>query len=119
MEYIEKENGIHVVEIRETPRGSIVRKLIYKFTIKLTADKSTINADGIDTATLTAKIYNYLDESQDQAITLTVDVGGISNTIDTVNGEASFTFDSLESGEFTITVSYDGYRAGEVVINAN
>jgi hypothetical protein len=94
------------------------------FHIKLSTDKQTILADGIDTAIITAKIYNYLDEPQTTATTVTIHIKGdgvdvdITDTIETVNGELSFDFNTATYGEFTITASVPNYRGGEVVINA-
>ncbi len=118
MEYLILDNG----QVLEEKEPNIWTHFDSEHHIKLTTDKTTLLADGVDTATITAKIYDYLDVAQNHAITLIVSIKGedtdITDTVDTVNGEATLEFNTLTLGQFTITVNYEGYRGEEVIINA-
>jgi hypothetical protein len=82
---------------------------------KLTTDKSSILADGIDTATITATVYNYLDEQQTGWTgDIVFDLDGATQTVSTTNGVASITFNTSVAGEYMIKTVVDGFRNGEV-----
>lgn len=114
--------GNNVVRTINLGRSTIRKVIDQLYHIKLTTDKETITANGTDTATIQAKIYNYLDEPQEQNITITVNVKGegvdITDTYETVDGEVDIPFASNAEGDFVVTASYEGYRSGEVVVHA-
>jgi hypothetical protein len=88
--------------------------------ITLTADKSTITADGVDKAIVTASISNYDGTAAtDYATGITFDVNGTQQTVIPVNGEASIEFNSSVAGSYVIKTVNDVIRNGEVTIIAS
>jgi hypothetical protein len=112
------------VETIVTKTQEVINKRPFdmEYHVKLIVDKTAILADGIDTAKIKAKIYNYLDEPQDVAQEITIRIKGegadITDTLETVNGEISFDFNTATYGQFTITASVPTYRSGGIDINA-
>jgi hypothetical protein len=104
-----------VEEIKGETKLHIVRKHFDReFHTKLKIDKINILADGIDQATITAEVYNYLDEAQtDWTGDIVFEVDGIEEIVSTTNGVASTTFDSQVTGEFTIKTIVPKFRNGE------
>lgn len=90
------------------------RKAIYE--VRLSVDKPIIKADGQDTAIITAKIYNYLDEFQENdSATVVIFQLADEQTIEekVTNGMAQISFSSAEPGEFYVgayAVNYGGSR---------
>jgi hypothetical protein len=88
--------------------------------ITLTVDKSTITADGVDKAVITAKTFNYDDTpATDYTTGIIFDVNGTQQTVAPVNGEATIEFKSSIAGNFTIKTVNDVIRNGEVTIIAS
>lgn len=95
--------------------GSIYRKIdngkileaANEFYTVLTVDKPTITADGMDTATITATLYNYLDQQQaaDNSTVVMFELNGTTQTVTATNGVASITFNSAVPGTFSFSVS--------------
>lgn len=85
---------------------------------KLTTDKSNILADGTDTATITAEVYNYLNEPQQWAGDIVFELDGVQQIVATTNGQASITFTSSSVGDFLIKTNIPNFRNGEVTIHA-
>jgi hypothetical protein len=100
----------HVIQVTVSRGGAVIRKHLPRYYIALSADKETITTE--ETALITAKIYNYLNELQNVVIELEVNTAEL---IETENGEASFTF-SGDIGDHVITVSCEGFKSGEITI---
>lgn len=84
----------------------IVRKVSPLYFIKLYTDKNTVYPDGKDLLTITAKIYNLENELQTnwkENVIFTIENEELE--IQIKDGEASMTFSTELSGEFTIKAS--------------
>jgi hypothetical protein len=90
------------------------------FYTELTIDKPTILADGTDTATITATIYNYLDELQADSIEPIIFEldGAKTSPIVPVEGKASITFNTSVVDVYVVRTAIEGYRNGEVEVKA-
>lgn len=110
-----------VEEVKTKNQTAIIKKHFDQvYHIKLTTDKTTILANGVDTATITARIYNYLNEPQDfEGIEITFELNGEIIVETTIQGEASIPFISEEPGSFIFTARTPGYRSGEIEVTAN
>ena len=90
-----------------------------EYHVKLIVDKPTISADGEDIATVTAKVYNYLDEPQsDFTGDIIFELDGETQAVQTTNGEASITVQSLEPGKMIIRTTIPNFRNGEIEVEA-
>jgi hypothetical protein len=119
-EIIENSYVLKVEEVQTNTQAVKVSSYYDKlYHTKLTTDKPSILADGVDTATITATVYNYLDEQQ---ATWTGDIifelDGVTQTVPTTNGVASITFNTSVAGEYTIKTVVGGFRNGEVKVGA-
>jgi hypothetical protein len=115
------ENQALVVEHVQTTTQKAIVKTYYdqEFHTKLSVDKLTILADGIDKATITAEVYNYLDEVQTVwtgDIVFVLD--GIEQIVSTTNGTASITFSTSVAGEYMIRTNIPNFRQGEIKVVA-
>ncbi len=88
--------------------------------IALETDKAQVAADGTDTAAITAKVYNYLDELQQSFENIVFEADGVQDIVPYSNGQAQTTFTTAKSGEFKVVTKNetDIIRNGEVIINA-
>jgi hypothetical protein len=100
----------HVIQVTVSRGGAVIRKHLPRYYIALSADKNEITTE--ETALITAKVYNYLNELQDVAVELTTST---DETIETVNGEVSFSFGG-DAGDHHVTVSCEGFKSGEINI---
>ena len=122
MKYIIKEKTTEVLkevnQITNSGKEQIVRTYFdQELNTKLTTDKPTIIADETDTATITASIYNYLDEAQtDQTVDVPFILDGVETIITASNGVATIEFNSTVAGEYIIKTNIPNYRNGEVVV---
>jgi hypothetical protein len=121
MEYLVDGNEVLTVETVQTSTQTATVKKHYDMVIniKLSVSKDTILADGVDFATVTAKIYNYenLYQVSDQRIIL-FNIDGSVIEVPAVDGQASIDIDSSVSGEINIKTVNENVRNGEVVIHA-
>jgi hypothetical protein len=91
---------------------------IKKYHTKLTTDKTSILADGIDTATITATVYNYLGELQTTFTDpIIFEYDGQQISVTPVNGVASIDFTSKVAGEYVVRTVNSNIRNGEVIIH--
>jgi hypothetical protein len=116
--FIVESNGIY--KEQTTSNGS---KEYYfhdqEYHTKLTTDKTSILADGVDTATITATVYNYLDEQQSTWTgDIVFELDGVTQKAATTNGVASITFNTTVNGKYIFKTVVGVIRNGEVVINA-
>src|SRR3569832_108529 len=70
-----------------------------QYHLKVTADKSSIAADGADTSTITVEVFDYLDAPQiTDGIEITVKISRgsfvLEDMLTTVTGKVAFEFDS-------------------------
>ncbi|WP_163538328.1 hypothetical protein [Gracilibacillus sp. YIM 98692] len=114
----QKENGI-LYKIRITKNGTVVKAATPEYYTKVSTNQTSIPADGQTEATITAEIYNYLDEPQTEwEGDIIFEVEGQEQTVSTTNGQAEITFSSEEPGDFTIKTNVPQMCNGEVVIHA-
>ncbi len=86
--------------------------------VALSIDKSQIDSDGVDTATVTASIYNWDDTVSEYDGDIVFDVDGQIRAVDANSGLAEITFSSQENGVHEIkTVNDNMMSNGLVVIN--
>lgn len=92
-------------EVKDLGNGIIAREYVStELVYKLTSDKPSITANGVDTATLTATICDYLGVKQPLNLTATFSHNGIEVQASVVNGEASVPFTSAEVGVFEFLI---------------
>ncbi|MFC2948521.1 hypothetical protein [Virgibacillus sediminis] len=90
-----------------------------EFHTKLTTDKETITADGSAGTTITATVYNYLDEPQAEwSGDIIFELDGEQQTILTTNGQAEITFSTSVPREYTIKTNIPNFRNGEIRVVA-
>jgi hypothetical protein len=121
MEFKIIDNLVYKVITIETKSGQATVEEFYdsKFHIKLSTDKPTITANGTDAATITAKVYNYLDEPQtDWTGEIIFELDGEQQAIQTTNGEVSITVQSEDTGKLVIRTAIPNFRNGEVEVTA-
>lgn len=120
MEYIEKGSFVYKKEEVVTKTQTAIVETFHDniFNIGLNADKAVIIADGVNTATITATIYNYLEEPQIQNIDIIFELDGQEQIVTAVDGVASITFNTEVAGEYTFTANVPNYRSGEVKVVA-
>jgi len=79
--------------------------------IKLETDKEIVSADGTDSATIFAEIYNYLDEPQISWVgDIIFELDGEQQVVPTTNGKAQITFDTSVAGEYIIKTNIPNLR---------
>lgn len=112
--------GNFVSEERKTKNGSYMKIFKdMKFHIKVTTDKEKIVADGIDTATIKAEIFDYQNNfinTFNDSIYFELD--GNVQEIKASKGIASILFSSAVIGEYEINVSVPSYRGGNIKVVA-
>lgn len=90
-----------------------------EFHIKLTTDKSTISANGIDTATITAKIYDYQNNFIDSfASNISFEIDGNVQTVKASKGVSTISFSSSVVGEYEVFASVPNYRGASIKVVA-
>lgn len=60
MQYIEREG--HIYRVWTTKNGTTVEQIINRYVVSITTDKQQIASDGLDVATVTASVYDYLGQ---------------------------------------------------------
>lgn len=114
-------NGIVYDTIEVVTEKQTATKTVFfdqEFHIKMTTDKTTILADATDIATITATVYNYLDEPQDYTSDVIFEVNGEQQTVTAVNGVAEITFATELTGEYEIKTIIPNFRNGSVKVVA-
>jgi hypothetical protein len=99
--------GTYNVDITQTPPALIIYP---HFT--MSASKTTITPDGVDTVTITIIVPG---TAAAHPIVFTSSTG-VTQTIDTVSGVATLTVTSISTERVTITATSDLYGSGSIVI---
>jgi hypothetical protein len=113
------DNNVYAVEeIATTSQVAIVESFhdtLYH--IKVTSNKYSIAADGIDKAIVTATLYDYLDVQQDaDTRIIQFDVDGTLVEFEAIAGMANIEVVSLKPGTINIKTVNANIRNGGVVI---
>lgn len=114
-------NEVLKKEEKQTSTQTAIIKKHYdqEFHTKLTTDKTAILADGMDTTTIAATVYNYLNEQQTKwEGEIIFELDGEQQTVSTTNGEASITFNTEVVGEYAIKTVIDNFRNDSVKVVA-
>jgi adhesin/invasin len=94
-----------VVRVGQLTDTTTVRYIVGEVkTVSLTADSSSLPADGITSATVTAYVYDAVGHPvlDGTRVAFTTDIGNITPSAQTVNGRASAQFSSNVTGVATI-----------------
>lgn len=113
-------NKVHNVEEIVTPNQTAIVRTFHDmlYHTEITVDKPSIASDGVNTATITATIKNYLGEVQTASTEPVVfEINGLqSDPIIPVNGAANITYQSTVPGVKTIKTVVPNYRNGEIEV---
>lgn len=120
-DYINPGNSIEIAGYEVRLMGTTYKSGIFEgYYITLSADKPQITANGVDTATITAKVFNYLDVAQNTFADIIFSCDGVQQMKPFVNGMATITITSTIAKAIDIKTlnTVDIIKNGEVIINA-
>ena len=118
--YINPGNSIEIPEYEDKLLGTTYTNGQFEgYYITLTADKTTITANGLDQSIITARVYDYLDNPQNVfSQPIVFDVNGQQQNISLTNGIAQITLTSAVAGIFTVKTVNSVMRNGQVEVIA-
>jgi hypothetical protein len=116
MPFIE-ENGI-VYNVYETAGGTVITEYVSRYRVELASDRTSITANGVDKAVITARVYDYAGAFQAGDREIVFDIEGSISLVMTVAGVATLELTSGVVGEIDVKTDMPGMQNGAVVIHA-
>lgn len=111
------DNG-QVLKVEQVGNAIVKTHHAMQYEVHLSADKTVIAADGLDVATITATIRDWLGQYTGEDRVILFDVNGAEVAEEAVDGVAVIEIDATVAGEIIVRSKVAGYDNGEVVINA-
>lgn len=118
MDYFEQLPNGQVLMVEQIGENIVESHYDMVLHVELTPDKAQIAANDADTATITAKVFDFQGGPFEYAGDITFNVEGEVFTVHAVNGAAAAQVTSNLPTEIKVSASVPNGRAGEVVIHA-